>query len=410
MSILNSPRLPDNPPDEFTAGDRNLARCADDRVSARVVRSTCEIEEIRKIWASWQQHPNADIDFYLLLARLRPEIIRPHVIVIYRRGRPDAMLIGRLMHGRIDLKLGYRNLLRPRARLLSFVYGGLLGNVSAENSQAMVAQVLNDLRQDEADAAVFNFVKADSLIYPLILNSPGFGCRDYFPTVQVHWNMRLPKTVEEFYRGLSPDHRAEIRRKTKKLSAEYGGNVRIACLRERADLDRTFRDVEEVAKKTYQRGLGVGFTDTLERRRIFDFETRKGWHRTYIMYVADEPCAFWMGRVCGATFYSGDIGYDPKYKRHSPGTFLFARMIEDFCSNGLQEVDFGLGDAEYKQRFGNYSWQEGSAYIFAPNPQGLRISALRTPVVLLDQGLRKAFGRTGLIPKIKKLWRERVRG
>lgn len=409
MSTVNPPRLSDCPLHEFVAAAPSLAPGRDGRVSTRIIRSASEIEEIREIWTSWQQHPNADIDSYLLLARLRPEIIRPHIIAVYRGGHPDAMLIGRLMHEGIDVRVGYRSLLRPQARVLSFIYRGLLGNLSPENSQALIAQVLDALRQNEAEAAIFHSVRTDSSIYQLILRSPGFGCRDYFPTVQMHWNMRLPKTVDEVYRGLSPDHRSEIRRKAKKLLSDHSGNVKIVCARESADWARLLGDVEEIAKKTYQRGLGVGFVHTSETRQRLHLEACKGWLRIYVLYAGDKPCAFWMGNVHRETFYSGNIGYNPGYQQYSPGTFLFSRMIEDFCVEGLKEVDFGLGDAMYKQRFGNSSWEEGTAYVFAPNLRGFGLSALRTPTIVVDRALRRALERTKLVPRVKKLWRDHLR-
>ena len=165
-------------------------------VSIRVVRTVEEIEQIRDVWSAFQQHPNADIDFYLLVCRTRPEILRPHVIVLYREGRPEAMLVGRLVQGTIDLSIGYGKILKMPARLLAVVCGELLGNMSSENGEALVAEVSNSLRRHEADAALFNFVRADSAIYPFILGSPGLMQRDYWPGEQTHWSMKLPTSIE----------------------------------------------------------------------------------------------------------------------------------------------------------------------------------------------------------------------
>ena len=49
-------------------------------ISVRVIRTTEEVEDIRDTWTSWQHHPNIDIDFYLTVNRLRPQILRPHVM------------------------------------------------------------------------------------------------------------------------------------------------------------------------------------------------------------------------------------------------------------------------------------------------------------------------------------------
>jgi len=51
--------------------------------------------------------------------------------------RPEAMLAGRIVNERIAFKAGYKTIFSVRARLLSIAYGGLLGNLSSENSAAL---------------------------------------------------------------------------------------------------------------------------------------------------------------------------------------------------------------------------------------------------------------------------------
>jgi Acetyltransferase (GNAT) domain len=375
----------------------------------QVLRTLEEIEHIRGVWSTFQQHPNADIDFYRLVCRVRPEILRPHVIVLYREGRPEAMLVGRLVKGTIDLSIGYGRMLKIPTRLLTVVYGGLLGNVSSENAKAMMAEVSNALDRGEADAALFTFVRTDSSIYPFILRSPGPIHRDYFPAEQPHWSMKLPCNIEAVYDEMSGDHRKELRRMERKLLSDYSRDVKVDCLREAADLHGMFRDLEEIAKRTYQRGLGAGFADTPEMRQRFRFETEKGWLRSYILYVAGRPCAFWVGTLYKGTFHSGFMGYDPGYQRYSPGSVLQMKVLEDLCKDGVKELDFGLGDAMYKQRLGNCSWREASVYMFAPTLAATAINALRTPTMVLDRTLRKALECTKLLEKVKKSWRSRVK-
>jgi hypothetical protein len=379
-----------------------------ERLMTRTIRTREEIEDIRDIWVSWQNHPNSDIDFYLTIQSLRPTILRPHIIVVYRDGRPESMLVGRIEQGRIDCNIGYKTVLAPRMRVLSVVYGGQLGNWSKEHGRLMVKEVVDCLRNDEADAARFYCVRADSAVFPLIFRYSAFGCQDHFPMAQMHRSMKLSATIADVYAGLSRDHRWEIRKKSKKLLADYP-NAHVECLRGVENLDLICEHVEDIAKHTYQRGLGVGFIDNAEMRTITKLELEKGWHRTYILYINDKPCAFWMGNVYAGTFHSSHLGYQRTYENYSPGTYLQARTIEELCKEGVKELDFGLGDARYKQRFGNSSWQEVSAYIFAPNLKALTLNVIRTPTAFLDQVMRQAVEKTALLPRIKKMWRNRLR-
>jgi Acetyltransferase (GNAT) domain len=375
----------------------------------RVVRSVPEIEEIRDIWTAWQWHPNADIDFYLQVLRSGPGMLQPHVLVLYRDGSPVAMLVGRLVQTQMETRLGYASLIKTQVRSLTFIYGGQAGDLSPENSKILIAEIMRSLREGEADLASFRFVRTHSPLHQMVARCPGFFMRDRFPQVQSHWSMMLPSKQEataavDFRRG-----KADLRRNSKKLMEQFGGNVRVHCFRRPEELDRMFRDVEEVARKTYHRGLGFGFVDNAEMRERTQLEAEKGWLRAYVLYLADQPAAFWIGSVYGGKFFSGDTGYDDAYKRQSPGMFLLTWMFEEFWSEGVKEVDFGLGDAEYKRRFGTCSWDEASINIFAPTFKGLRIGAFRAPAIFIDQTVKKALDRTQVLPRIKKLWRDHAR-
>lgn len=378
------------------------------KVHVLVARTVQEVEAIRSVWVAWRWNPNADIDFYLHILRLRPEILRPHVLVLYRDGSPVAMLVGRIVLGHVVARLGYAKLFKIRARTLAFVYGGQAGDLSAENAGILISEVIRSLREREADLAEFRFVNTDSQFYPLLTQSPGFFMRDRFPLVQSHWSMKLPDSPEAVPNCTSAHERRQIRRRAKLLETDYPGGVRVERFGLGDNLDRMFFDIEEVARKTYHRGLGVGFIDSPEVRRRFEFEAERGWLRAYILYVADKPCAFWMGSLYGTVFYSGDVGYDPAYKKYELGKQLLVKVLEDLCRQSVKEVDFGLGDAEWKQRFGDQQWQEASTSIFAPTLKGLGINGLRTLSTFVNQVVKRALDKTQILARMKRLWRNRA--
>ncbi len=373
-----------------------------------VARTVPEVEAIREVWKNWDWSPNADIDFYLHILRSRREVLRPHVLVLYRNNSPVAMLVGRLVESSVSVRLGYAKLFATRARSLTFIQGGLAGYFSAENAQLLVSEVVRSLRSGEADLAEFRFLKTDSPLYRSILQLPGFFLRDRFPLVQPHWSMKLPEKPEDVSNSLSGHERRQIRRRAKQIEADYSGKVRVERFTSIGDGEQIFADIEEVARKTYQRGLGVGFFNDKESRERFRFEAGKGWLRVHIMYVADKPCAFWMGSLYQGVFHSGDVGYDPAYKKYEIGKQLLARVLEDLCREKARQVDFGLGDADWKQRFGDMKWEEASVSIFAPNLRGLGMNLCRTPILMTEKAAKRALERTQILARIKKLWRKRA--
>jgi hypothetical protein len=379
-------------------------------VSVRVARSRAEVEEIRDTWSAWPSHRDSDIDFCLDFFWTRPEVVRPHVIVVYRDRRPDAMLVGRLESTRITPKIGYLRLPGIPSRALSFSYEGLLGDPSAENCAEIVRSIMNSLRRREADVASLHQPRADSPIYQKALRMPKFSSRDHLAEPAPHHFMVLPDNIEQVYLGLSSGHRKHLRSEAKRLSTDFQGRVRVVCFREAAELDRAIPDVEAIAKGTYQRGLGVGFEDTPESRHLLHFFAEKDWLRIYVLYLGESetPAAFSIGSVSNGAYCCDFLGYDSRFRKYSAGTFLLTKMLEDFCRDGVKMVDFGGGGGDYKERFGNLRVMEASVYVFAPSIKGLALNAVRTSTGLIDNSIKGILERTALLATIKRFWRLRL--
>jgi hypothetical protein len=376
-------------------------------IEVRVLRTLPDLEKIRGEWESWAGNRDSEMESYLTFVRSNPEIVRPHVLVVYREGRPNAILVGRIDQGKIRCRLGYFEI-GFRARIMCFVPGALRGNPSEENCELLVSEILRSLSAGEGDAACLYFLKKGSNLWRLATTKPGPLGLDYIRTPLKHFAAALPSTVEEFYHGLSSGSRWQARSKQKKLTKEFGENIRMRCFRDVAELENLIQDVEQVAKKSYQRGLGVGFIDSPATREQLQLKAEKGWLRAYVLYIADRPCAFWMGDVNEATFRSDYLAYDAKFERYSPGMCLILKVIEGFCDGnreGVTGIDFGPGHAQYKQVLGNQEWTESSVYIFAPTLKGIGLNVVRTLILGTDQIVKKALARTILLQKIKKRWR-----
>jgi len=377
-------------------------------LAVRVIRSTAELEQERLLWKAWPGHRDSDLDFYLMVLRSRLEVISPYVLVLYRNGLPLSIWIGRLEQTHLTFRIGYLSVCRPNVRLLSLIPWGRRGDESTECSQALIAEVLRLLKDGEFDVANLGFVDAHSILCRLARELPGTLSRDVLPSRSAHWKMDLAGNIDEIYRRFSSDYRGQLRRKAKKLIAEFGENIRVVCLREPSDVERIVEDVELVAKKTYQRGLGVGFSVSDETWNRLRFQAEKFWLRAFILYIEDQPCAFWVGALYDGVFYSDYLGHDPAYDRHSIGTFLTTKAIESLCSEGGKQIDFGPGDSRYKRQFGTSNSEELSIFIFAPSLKGMVLNCGRTIFGCIDWILREGFKRTDIPQRIKKMWRKRA--
>lgn len=379
-------------------------------VNIRVIRDISEVEGLRSCWTCWQTQPSSDIDMYFARLKSASEVLRPHIFVLCRCGEPEALLVGALQRNRMQLRFGYWKFYTPVARILSFPYGGILGNDNPENARLLVRGLVSCLRAGEADVAVLRNIRSESPLYSHALQLPGRLSRDHVTSAKVHYRLNLPKTIEEVYQGLSKEDRKDIFRRPKKLIHDYGDQIRIVHFRTVSELEHLISAAEEVARKTYQRALGVGFSQNAGLLVRLRLAADKGWLRGYVLFISGRPCAYTIGSLFQKTFYGEYVGYDPDFGQYSPGTFLFMKVLEDLCAEGVQAYDFDYGAERYKQRFGNAKWWEADRiHVYSSTPKGIVLNVLRTSMEMLDRTLRKLLDRTELLPELKTTWRRRLK-
>jgi hypothetical protein len=375
-------------------------------LTLRIARSIAELEEFREIWGLWCEDPGADIDFFLVSAHCRATIVRPYVMVVYRDGVPDCMLIGRLEHTRLTLNVGYTTLFRPRVRRLFFVEGGFLGNQSQENSEFLVRGIMSCLRQREADTAEFIRVREDSSLYRAANEEPNFFCRGHFLQVHEHRTVRLPDSFDGFLHGLSRKNRHELRRHEKKLKDDFAGQVRIQCYRREEELNELAQEVDKVSETTYQRAIGAGFKTDVEVLESLRIAARRGGLRGCVLYLAEQPCAFFIGKQYKNTLYGNFMGFDSRFGKYSPGLYILMHSIEECFEpdQRVTQVDLGRGDRQYKRAICNQSWKDGPMYLYAVSCNGLKLNCLQSGTSLLDVCARKLLLRSALLQKMKRAW------
>jgi len=370
-----------------------------------VVQTFEGIEGLRGSWESWLVHPDADIDDYSAEIR-SDQLLRPYVIVLRKAGLPEALAAGAIGPAKVTFMLGPVKSCNPTVIVLRFVHGGFLGNLSRENSELFIKQIMGTLRQGDADVVEIEHLDPESHIYSLSRALPPFLCRDHFPRAQSYWKMALPTDSKGFSDRFSSKERKNIQRSARKLSELGKGELRFRCFNKAQDVEGMINDVESIARKSWQRHVGVGFVNNAAAHKRLRLRAEKGMLSTHVLYIGDEPCAFWIGRLKHETFYSGSLGYDPVYAKYSPGTVLLAKTIEGFCNSGtVRQINFGFGDSWYKLHFGAQPCAQASVFLFAPSVRGVALKTMRTLTCITDRLLRGFLERTALLGWVKQMWR-----
>ncbi|MBK8814688.1 MAG: GNAT family N-acetyltransferase [Methylococcaceae bacterium] len=372
-----------------------------------VANSFTEIEKYRLYWASLNKHPDADIDFFTYYVNNTPNVVEPYVLVASENQNTQAMIIGRLENALIPIKLGYFTIFRIKARQLVLLQDGYLGSFTREIERAMIRQILNSLQEGTADRAILCNLPVGSGLHQVAKIEPNRWCRDYANQTSERWKTQLPNSFDEFMSRRPKKHRYWLRR-IARVFEEHAGTVEYKKYQKREDIDSFCRHAETIAKKTYQRGLGVGYIDNLDIRRRLELAADRGWLRAYILFANDEPVSFWCGRLYKDTMLLDWTGFIPSYRKYEIGTILFLKMVEDLCESGARAIDYGMGTSFYKERFGDLKCSEGSVLFYSLTTRGLFISAVTTLVVTVNSIAKVVASKLRILDWVKKYWRKQL--
>ena len=366
-----------------------------------------DVQRLRPLWEKWQNHPNTDFEHYRLVLSTRARNAAPCALLAQADGAPVGLLVGRTEPQDMAVKIGYANIKLGRACVLRIMTGGVLGAWWDELATAAVEHLIGTFQQRAFDAIIFSNVRTSTAFYRALQAQASRSRPSVFLAPEPHWIMQIPPKNEELWLRLSSRHRSQLRKARKKLDEDedIAGDVDFRHFHDGQDLEQFCQDVEAVASKTYHQGLGVAFrNDEFYNKRCRLFASR-GQFRGYVLYLNGVPRAFWMGCMYGDIFHSQDVGYDPQMREFQLGSLLLVHVIEELIKEKTcVGLDFGLGDAEYKQRFSDQSWYDCDATFYAPTLKNRTVVLLQR---VADQ-LRKEAQKSILAARIKRFWRDRA--
>jgi CelD/BcsL family acetyltransferase involved in cellulose biosynthesis len=371
------------------------------------------LQGIRSTWNRLQRiqkhpDPNADFDHFVAVARHKPEVVRPCVLVLHEGREILAIVGGRIERHTADFKIGYRRVFTTPSRSLTVVSGGVLVDPRFSHREQLAAALRRAMKEQGADVLLLHSLDEQSPLF-----GPASRARYGFPLVlrsapRRHWRTAVPETMEEFYQARSKNHRKNLKSHVRRLKRDFP-DWEVRRFTRPEEVEKLFPAVEAVASSSYQRGLGVGFTlDRLTRER-FLLAARRGWLRSYVLYLGGRPRAFQLAfSYLGCLFAKGKA-YDQSFARYGPGTFLFLHALEEAVrEKEVKWWDFGIGDSEYKQMYGTSFWTERNIYWCQGTPRGIATAltfGANSITARVSGKLAEAseIGRT-----VKKTWRKRA--
>lgn len=157
-------------------------------------------------------------------------------------------------------------------------------------------------------------------------------------------------TWESYLDSLGKSHRANFRRRLRKLDKEF--DVRF----EQAGTEEQRRKALNILVSLHhKRWQDRGGSDALHRQQLVEFHEQfsrtaleRGWLRLYVLYLNERPAASLYGFVYNGRFYFYQSGFDPGYGKYSVGLVLMGLAIKSAAEEGVEEYDMLHGHEEYK--------------------------------------------------------------
>jgi hypothetical protein len=383
--------------------------------SALQVNHLTSIEAVNSFRTEWQAlrdivYPDSvhsDIDWFLSFTQ--PSINLPHVLAFKKHGALVAIIAGYIYDRLVPFKLGYFKLGQFKAPAFSTTYQCCMIHPDFIELDSLREILCKELKKDALSFMYINALPIESQLYN-VLRKPQFlkSMTLAYPP-EPHMTMRLENTLEKTITAKGSSVRAYLKRTNRKIDlSAKNSEYMMRCFKTKNELDTYFEHAEVVAKKSYQRALGVGFKLTDQHFRQAEIAANRGWFRGYVLYKNTIPVAFEEDYVCNGHCFNPYVGYNQDYRQSSIGTVLMVNAWKEMITNANAKVyDFGFGDGEYKRRFFDESVKEGELLILSITVKNFFIHTLLSLNLGIDSMIKKTMKSLGVYNVIKRVWRQR---
>jgi hypothetical protein len=374
------------------------------KLQVKTIKTDSGLQDISPFWKGAQWHPNADYDFFRMIVNVRKNVCSPYIITVFRDENPVAIWAGRLEKCQYPIRVGYATICRIPIKQIVFIEGGIMGEQTKEICYHLFDNIKNCLSENDCQLAIIGQVNNQSDIYNeslTILRTPD-------KTSNKRWQMKFPLTWDLFLQSRSKKHRYWLNRIHRVLDREFPGQWEIQSYYLIDHVDKFINLAETVAKKTYQRGLEVGFRANIETSKRLHLDAENGRLRGYVLLIKGQARAFWYCQVYRQVLYSASTGYDPEYRKYELGTILLMKIFKDHCGTEIAAIDFGQGDADYKRRFGSQFAEESSFFVFSTSFLGTYIRFLNKLAFFINRVAMSILYRFNAVQRIKSFWRGRL--
>jgi hypothetical protein len=229
----------------------------------------------------------------------------------------------------------------------------------------------------------------------------------YVPAHYDRYTLSLEGSFEDYLKRFSAKTRSTLTRKLRRFADFSGEKIHWRAFGSREEMADFRILARQVSGKTYQERLlheGLPEDDNFWQR-VADLADRNS-ARGYILFHAQRPIAYLFCPAEDGFLLYRYLGYDPEFRRWSPGTVLLCLALESlFAEQAFRAFDFFEGGGDYKRLFSTESTQCADVYFFRRTPRNLFLLALHSGLFGLSRFLVNVLDLAGVKRRVKSFFR-----
>jgi CelD/BcsL family acetyltransferase involved in cellulose biosynthesis len=224
-----------------------------------------------------------------------------------------------------------------------------------------------------------------------------------FPAYRRHY-LDIEGSYNSYLGKFSSKTRQTWRRKLNKFERASGGQVCWRAFSRADDMADFHRSACQVAKTTYQEKLyHSGILDTPAFRDQLECNARADLIRGYVLYLNQQPIAYYYCFAIGDVLVSSKIGYDPEFAQLSPGVVLFHLILENlFGGDRFRQFDFGRGEFPYKEHYATTHLRCIDTFYFPRTAANLAFASAHLGTALLSRSVSRSLAAVGAKDTVKR--------
>lgn len=177
---------------------------------------------------------------------------------------------------------------------------------------------------------------------------------------------------EDYVSSLGKSHRANLRRRFRKLEAAF--DVRFERAGSELEVDEAFDLLLDLHRKRWRdRGGSDALSDPAVvafHREVTRLTLRRGWLRLYVLRLDGRPAAALYGFHYRDRFLYYQSGFDAEFGDYSVGLVIMGMAIREAIAEGAREYDLLHGDESYKYLWASRTRELARVELYPPTLEG----------------------------------------